>query len=370
MRCFLIPTHIKNDPLSTSPCRARALSSARLRVSFFMRIGITLFALMLLFASSPGKADISAPPFKRVMNMGNALEVPPGQYWGIKIENAYFNIIKQAGFDAVRLPVRFSAYTGEAPDHILDPYFMAKVDDHVRHALSSGLVVILDLHHFDELMASPIERKRQFLSIWWQLSERYKDYSDQLIFEILNEPTGELQGDLWNDYLQEAVFMIRVNNPNRYLVISTDTMNHIAGLARLKIPQTHKLILSFHYYAPFEFTHQGQAFAGLQDKTGRTWGCTPAELQELQRDFQTVRDFASSHGLPVFLGEFGVNTMVSDQERALWTTAVRQQAEKLGFAWGYWEFGSGFSAYDLEKNAWRPEILNALVGARQSRKCQ
>lgn len=336
-----------------------------------MRYFPLICAAILMLLSLPGSSNARADalPFKRVMNIGNALDAPAYQKWDVTLESHYFHIIKRAGFDAVRLPVRFSDYTGGAPYYVLDENFMAKVDDHVRYALSLGLAVILDFHHFDELMEYPIDRKKKFLSIWWQLSERYKDYSDKLIFEVLNEPTGQLQGELWNNYLLEAVFTIRVNSPNRYLVIGPDTMNTIQGLVRLKIPQTHHLILSFHYYEPFDFTHQGLAFAGLQDKKDRTWKCNNIELKKLQDDFQTVQNFALLHGLPVFLGEFGVNTHVSDKQRALWTAAVRQQAEKFGFAWGYWEFVSVFSAYDLEKNTWRPVILNALVGTKASAEC-
>jgi endoglucanase len=299
-------------------------------------------------------------PFRRAMNIGNALEAPANARWDATMDNRHFHIIKRAGFDAVRVPVRFSDYTMGPPYHVLNTEFMEKVDGHVRYALSLGLVVILDLHHFDELMESPEEREKQFLAIWWHLSEHYEDYSEKLIFEVLNEPSRKLQGDLWNDYLLKAVFTIRVKSPNRYIIIGPDSMYHINGLSHLKIPKTHRLILSFHYYHPFEFTHQGLAFSDLQDKKGVTWKYGEAEKLQIQRDFQTVRDFAVAHDLPVFLGEFGVNTNVNNKQRAAWIKTVRQQAEAFGFAWGYWEFVSAFSAYDLKKNKWHDHILEAL----------
>jgi endoglucanase len=40
---------------------------------------------------------------------------------------------------------------------------------------------------------------------------------------------------------------------------------------------------------------------------------------------------------------------------------VRGEAERRGFAWAYWEFGSGFGAYDPEAGAWRDELLRALL---------
>jgi endoglucanase len=334
-------------------------------MKYFSKVrGWFILGTLLLACGLSDLASGEDLPFTRVMNIGDALEAPINKPWSLTLDNRYFHIIKRAGFDAVRIPVRFSDYTQGAPLYILDKNFMNKIDGHVRYALSLGLVVILDLHHFDELMKSPLERKKQFLSIWWQLSEHYEDFSEKLIFEILNEPTGELQGDLWNDYLLEAVFTIRVKSPNRYLIIGPDFMNQVKGLSRLKIPQTSRLILTFHYYDPIEFTHQGLAFAGLQDKTGRAWEHGKAEKLQIQQDFQIVRDFASAHNLPVFLGEFGVNTHVDDMQRASWIAAVRREAEALGFAWGYWEFASSFSAYDLKKDAWRQHILSAFFENR------
>jgi endoglucanase len=322
-----------------------------------------LFAIVYGF---PGPAMAGELPFRRVMNIGNALEAPASAHWGVTMDNRYFHILKRAGFDAVRIPVRFSDYTTGAPHYVLDAGFMKKLDEHVRYALSLGLAVILDLHHFDELMASPEgERKTQFLAIWWHLSEHYEDYSEKLIFEVLNEPSNKLHGDLWNAYLQEAIFTIRVKSPNRYLVIGPDSMNRIDGLSRLKIPQTHRLILSFHYYEPMEFTHQGLTFVGLQDKKGVKWKYGKTEKSRIQKDFQTVRDFALAHDLPVFLGEFGVNLNVDDAQRAAWLKAVRQQAEAFGFAWGFWEFVSEFAAYDLKENKWHKYMSEALFDFKE-----
>jgi len=47
--------------------------------------------------------------------------------------------------------------------------------------------------------------------------------------------------------------------------------------------------------------------------------------------------------------------------RVVWTSFVAREAERRGFSWSYWEFCSGFGAFDLDAYAWREDLLNALI---------
>jgi endoglucanase len=50
---------------------------------------------------------------------------------------------------------------------------------------------------------------------------------------------------------------------------------------------------------------------------------------------------------------------------ARWTTLVRAEAERLGMSWAYWEFGTDFGAFDVERGAWRePLRRRALLSGR------
>jgi endoglucanase len=40
---------------------------------------------------------------------------------------------------------------------------------------------------------------------------------------------------------------------------------------------------------------------------------------------------------------------------------VREEAEKRGWSWAYWEFGAGFGVYDRTREAYREELLRALI---------
>ena len=128
----------------------------------------------------------------RGVNMGNALDAPNEGDWGVVIKDAYFDSIKNAGFQSIRLPVRWSAHAEAQQPYTIDETFMLRVIHVVNTALQKGLSVILDMHHFNELMADPSAQTERFLNIWEQIAKRFKHYPDRLVFEILNEPNDQL----------------------------------------------------------------------------------------------------------------------------------------------------------------------------------
>jgi len=111
----------------------------------------------------------------RAVNLGNALEAPNEGEWGVTLRAEYFSLIKNAGFTAVRIPVRFSNHAAVEPPYTIDSTFLARVDWAVNNALDQGLVAIVDMHHYVEIFEKPYEHKERFLAIWKQLAEHYQD---------------------------------------------------------------------------------------------------------------------------------------------------------------------------------------------------
>lgn len=121
--------------------------------------------------------------------------------------------------------------------------------------------------------------------------------------------------------------------------------------------------MTFHYYEPFHFTHQGADWVGEESKQwlGTTWDATDEEEAAITRAFDQVGEWAARRHFRVLLGEFGAYSMAPMDSRVRWTAFVREQAEAHGFAWSYWEFGSGFGIYDPEAKVWREDLLKALI---------
>lgn len=299
----------------------------------------------------------------RGINLGNALEAPNEGDWGVVLQEVYFDLIKQAGFQSVRIPVRWSAHVGRTAPFRLEASLLRRVDWAIEQALSRDLAVIVNIHHYDEIMQDAASYRAQFLAIWKQLADHYKDYSYDLCFEILNEPHGSLTPTLWNIYQQEAVALIRESNPHRTLLVTPANWGGTGAVSTLELPaEDDNLIVTVHYYSPFQFTHQGAEWVPGSDAwLGTTWNGSAAERQAVTADCQAVHDWALVHNRPVNLGEFGAYSKADMESRVRWTSFVARTAEAFDMSWHYWEFISGFGVYDGETNSWHEALLRALI---------
>ncbi len=121
--------------------------------------------------------------------------------------------------------------------------------------------------------------------------------------------------------------------------------------------------MTFHYYLPFEFTHQGAEWIGDESNAwlGTTWDGTDEQKAEITRNFDSIAEWAKGHNVRILLGEFGAYSKADPNSRVRWTDFVAREAERHNFAWAYWEFGSGFGVYDPFAKGWREELLKALI---------
>jgi endoglucanase len=324
---------------------------------------------MLSGTAPAADAEKDAFHFNRLLgrgvNLGNALEAPREGAWGLTLKPDYFQQIKQAGFHSVRIPIRWSAHAQEQSPYEIDQTFFHRVDWAIEQALSNGLAVVINVHHFEELCREPDKHFRRLAALWKQIATRYRNRPERLFFEILNEPHGALTDERWQRMVPPLLDVIRESNPERAVIVGPGRWNNLQHLEKLELPaQDRRLIVTFHYYSPFEFTHQGAEWAaGSQKWKGRTWKGTPEEEEALRKDFEKVTAWSKRNGRPIFLGEFGAYSAADMESRARWTHAVVREAEKRGFSWCYWEFGSGFGVYDPAARAWRQPLLKALLGS-------
>ncbi|MTT32838.1 cellulase family glycosylhydrolase [Terrilactibacillus sp. BCM23-1] len=332
----------------------------------FIILFIVIFLVFSYYKSysKPREQVKAATILFKSINIGNALDAPRDFPWDVEMKLDYFNKIKEAGFDTVRLPVRFSDYAKNNPNNCLDEPFMKYVDECVTHALNLDLTVILDLHHFEEMMQEPEAFHECFLRIWEQLSVRYQCYSSKLIFEVLNEPKDQLVGELWNTYLAEAITIIRQTNPTRRIIVGPDNYYTLYRLDALRLPKDDHLIVSFHYYEPIEFTFQSNPYLGYSEVHDLEWEGTSKEIAYIKDRFKRVKRWADQHRVQIYLGEFGANNRAPYSSRLRWTKAICEQAEELGFSWGYWELASHFGINNAKTGEWDKEMLKVLLEKR------
>lgn len=331
----------------------------------FVRLLLTAQFLAATLVTNLAAADIHelCRRLGRGVNLGNMLEAPPNAGWGIPVNHAWLPTIREAGFDSIRLPVRWSAYAEDGPDAKLQPAILAQVDAILSAANKADLRVVLNVHHFEELDKDPATHGPRLVAIWKQLARHYQGRGEWLYFELNNEPHDQLTAELWNELLPKVLAAVRAHHPTRPVIIGPADWNNLSALPTLKLPADRHLIATFHYYNPFEFTHQGATWttAKVRDIRDRAWSGSADELAALRKDFAKVADWAKQTGRPIYLGEFGAFQNAPLDSRARWTAAVRTEAERAGFAWAYWEFGAGFGVYDRKSSSWRESLLKALI---------
>lgn len=319
------------------------------------------------FDSAKAEADpffqALKPPFGRGINLGNALEAPNEGEWGVRLEASYFDAIKEAGFDSIRLPVRWSNHAEYVPPYAINETFLARVDWAVEQALSRGLQVVLNVHHYAEMDERPDEHRERFLGLWAQIAEHYRDRPATLAFELLNEPHDRLTAAKWNAILKEALAIVRKTNPTRTVVVGPTAWNGIDELKSLALPEDDRnLVVTVHYYGPFSFTHQGAPWLGTKaPPLGKQWTGSEAERTAVTRDFDAAALWSLKHKRPIYLGEFGALNTADLESRARWTKFIAAEAANRKMGSAYWEFCSGFGAYDPRKHAWIEPLRSALL---------
>lgn len=273
-----------------------------------------------------------------------------------------FEIIKAGGFSTLRVNLYPFKHMGDGPEYRISEAWWNTMDWIVSNARQAHLNVIVDLHEYEAMGKDAEGNRGKFLAFWRQAAERFQDASDDIVFEILNEPNGQMTPERWNQYLREALAIIRQSNPTRAVIIGPSHWNSIDELKDLQLPEEDRhLIVTVHYYKPMEFTHQGASWTKTKFPVGRTWEGTAEERAAVAGDFQKAQNWATLHNRPIFLGEFGAYDKGDMDSRARYTQCVARTAERMGWSWAYWQFDSDFIVYDVGAGKWVEAIHRALI---------
>ena len=306
----------------------------------------------LLFILTAGFLNAQLTPQQLVdkmgrgINLGNVLSAPSEGNWSGAATEQYFIDVAQAGFKNVRIPMDFfgtrtsgdtsqysadanTTFTGSRADFIVDPLYFDRLEQVIGWGLAQNLVIVLDFHGstlksdfiytFDDLedeYTHPTSAKRaadlaKFYSIWEQIADRFKDYSDDLIFEVINEPYFHISAAEMNDINSEVISIIRSsgsNNVTRKVIVTGGTKTSFEAITTID-PQILKndnyLIGTFHYYRPFNFTKSSDYRFNTN-----SWG-SQSDKNKIDSDFDVVKNWANGFNPPVavYLGEFGADNV-------------------------------------------------------------
>jgi endoglucanase len=334
------------------------------------------------------------PGFMRGINLGNGLDAPSEGAWGVVLGERHFEMAAAAGLDHVRLPVRFSAHAEHEAPYTVEAKFFARVDWAIQQAVSRRLSIIVDLHHYEEIMKQPEQHSARFLGIWAQIARRYRNQPPTVAFELLNEPSDKLDSAKLNPLMSQAIQLVRATNPTRLVFVDGYFWANAEYLHQLELPGDPNVIPSFHMYQPILFTHQGAdwmepefqtrgvvfpgppvarispVLAAQQKPWTREWFEAYSTLPVEQNPsgpstvflhFTKAEQYVKKTGKRMYLGEFGAIDHADPGSRLNYIKLVREEAERYGFGWAYWDDGGKNKGIDVVTGAWVPVIEAALL---------
>jgi len=327
----------------------------------------------LWFFSWLNTPDRAAMTLGRGISFGNVLEAPREGDWGLRLDEELFNRAKEAGFDSIRLPVRWSNHAATTPPYRIDDAFFKRVDFAIDQAVRRDLNIIVDMHHYRQLDGEPLDPNEQrvddgvleerFVAMWKQIAERYEAAdARRVFFELYNEPHKRLTAEAWNRLLRDALAAVRPSNPLRPVIIGPAPYDKADFLHDLDLPFFDRhLIVTIHLYEPYEFTHQGASWVEGSSAWMNTSCCSDSQRHEIEQRLDAVKRWSRWHFRPIWVGEFGSYDKADYAARQRYTRFVREAIEAHGFPWAYWDLASHFGIYDPANHAWRTELKDALV---------
>jgi len=306
----------------------------------------------------------------------------------VKTSKEMFTALKNAGFNAIRIPVRWYLHADENLN--INDRWMARIKEIVDYAVTQDMYVVLNSHHdnwYDRLPVGYDEADIQakFKNMWTQIANNFRDYDEHLIFAGANEiirlngdgsenwntPTDE-HYKFANNLMQLFVNTVRAtggNNEWRCLMVQPWACNPGYALSdKFVMPtdtKSNRLIFEYHCYDPYNYATQ---------KTQHD--VSQSDYTNISNNFEKVYKKFVAKGIPCIMAEFGStqdNTYTkgndaADKIRAEYLSFVVKEAKKKnipGFYWDNYSFegnGENFGLFDRKNCNFSSRAKVALDG--------
>ncbi|MDD5586260.1 MAG: cellulase family glycosylhydrolase [Alphaproteobacteria bacterium] len=282
-----------------------------------------------------------------------------------------FDLIKNLGFDFVRLPVDAGWLSMEDAEDQAET--LAKLRCDIADLLKRDLAVIIDLHPGGEIqqhMASmtPAELLAFLENTWKAAAPALQGLpASRIALQLLNEPGKKLRPHWW-DVQGQLVHALRKTYPD-HLLIAGSIQNGPWNYAKAEPYADANVLYDFHYYQPMFLTHHAAHWEEKFDPSEKTDGidypvtndAVPENAGEnmkaylakgwnkdlLAREMASGLAWSKRAGAKLICLEFGVyRPYVKPEARANWLRDMREIFETNNIPWAVWEYNGGFGLVD------------------------
>lgn len=292
-------------------------------------------------------------------NLGNTFDAPGGETaWGNPVTTKeLIQLVKELGFETIRIPISWGKHVSAAPDYIIDADFLERVDTVVSQALEAGLYVVINSHHDNELyMPTPenADNARQYLdAVWTQVATHFADRDHRLVFETMNEPRVTGVSYEWNIDTQDPECMAAIEVVNQLNQTALDAIRRTGGknadrfvivsayagspnstlIGAFRLPEDSaddRLIVSLHAYTPYRFALDMKSGDATFDR---------ADENEIRSLIRNVSYRYVKKGIPVIFDEMGCLDKDNPDDRYAWCVAFVSAARENGIPCLWWDNG-------------------------------
>lgn len=400
------------------------------RIPIRISLKNTLCSLLLMLCTSGLHAQMedaktAAQNMRVGWNLGNTLDSNSGDITNMWIEKwssrttkdyetawgqavttrALIHMFKEAGFNAIRVPVTWYPHYGTVKINDLkwdkstwtgynvNATWMKRVKEIVDYVMDEGMYCILNVHHDTGtsstawILASTESHEQygeRFKTLWTAIANEFKDYGDHLLFEGYNEMTDKYSSWCYasmgaknnynasdaadaykavNAYAQDFVDAVRAtggNNAERNLIVNTYAACSGAGSWSTHLLDPLKQMAKPNDEAEGHIMFQVHSYWDVASYNSSM----KTEISTMFSNINT--NLAKKHNAPVIIGEWGSST--EDGKKGgnystlmkSFTTYFQQQAVKYNMPAFYWMGLSDGS--DRSTPKWtEPEIRDAII---------
>lgn len=396
------------------------------KTTTFMLLAFYMWVTPQLHAQEMEDAKMAVANMRVGWNVGNTLDSNSGdtknmwiekwtsrtptdyeKAWGqMPVTRALIHAFKEAGFNAIRVPVTWYPHYGTLNNdgltwdmsrwtgYTVNSTWMRRVREVVDYILAEGMYCILNVHHdtgnsstawIIASMESHDRYQERYTRLWTAIASQFKDYDDHLLFEAYNEMTDKHHSwcfasfgapgnynaadakdayNAVNAYAQDFVTAVRATgskNAERNLIVNTYAACSGAGSwnAHLQDPLKQMAL-------PKDDTQGHLIFQVHSYWDTNKW--SSSQKTDIDKMFTSLNTYlVKKHDAPVIIGEWGSDSSGFDYTDATqcqklldFATYFTSHAKAKGITCFYW---MGLSdGEDRTKGIWtQPELRDAII---------